>query len=289
MIINQTYPYITVTASISGSTMTVTKVVNGPIVLNGLIAGTGIPANVVISAGPSNGEAGMYTLSTYTQVSGFPVPQLIPANITLASSTLLATPWTLNCEQTIIAQYANSPILLQLINNMNAYIDPLAILFNFYSQIWNVMAAQGYGLDVWGRIVGVTRYFNNPTAPNWFNFRESGIGTPFGPAGSSPFFDGSALTSVYRLSDAQFLPLILVKALANISVCSAQVLNQLLQNLFGAGTVYTQDLGGMKMQMNFTALTQTNLAILINTKALPRPTGVMNYIYVGGVQYPVVY
>jgi hypothetical protein len=94
---------------------------------------------------------------------------------------------------------------------------------------------------------------------------------------------------VYRLSDAQFLPLILVKALANISVCSAQVLNQLLQNLFGAGVVYTQDLGGMKMQMNFTALTQTNLAILINTKTLPRPTGVMNYIYVGGVQYPVIY
>lgn len=289
MIINQAYPYITITASISGSTMTVTKVVNGPIVLNGLIAGTGIPANVVISAGPSNGEAGVYTLSTYTQVSGFPVPQLIPANITLASSTLLATPWTLNCEQTIIAQYANSPILLQLINNMNAYIDPSAILFNFYSQIWNVMTAQGYGLDAWGRIVGVTRYFNNPTAPVWFNFRESDIGTPFGPAGSSPFFDGSALTSVYRLSDAQFLPLILVKALANISLCSAQVLNQLLQNLFGAGVVYTQDLGGMKMQMNFTSLTQTNLAILINTKALPRPTGVMNYIYVGGVQYPVVY
>jgi hypothetical protein len=289
MIINQTYPYITVTASISGSTMTVTNVVNGPIVLNGLIAGTGIPANVVISAGPSSGEAGVYTLSTYTQVSGFPVPQLIPANITLASSTLLATPWTLNCEQTIIAQYANSPILLQLINNMNAYIDPSAILFNFYSQIWNVMTAQGYGLDVWGRIVGVTRYFNNPTAPSWFNFRESGVGTPFGPAGSAPFFNGSALTSVYRLSDAQFLPLILVKALSNISLCSAQVLNQLLQNLFGAGVVYTQDLGGMKMQMNFTTLTQTNLAILINTKALPRPTGVMNYIYVGGVQYPVVY
>src|SRR5579871_5512746 len=59
--------------------------------------------------------------------------------------------------QTIISQYANSPILTQLIANFDQYIDPTKNLDAFFDLIWNVDTAQGYGLDVWGRIVGVTR------------------------------------------------------------------------------------------------------------------------------------
>ncbi len=41
-------------------------------------------------------------------------------------------------------------------------IDPTADLNAFYDLVWNVATAQGWGLDVWGRIVGVTRNLNIP-------------------------------------------------------------------------------------------------------------------------------
>jgi len=189
----------------------------------------------------------------------------------------------INLEQTIQAQYANSPILLQLINNMNSYIDPSANLTNFYNQVQNVLTAQGYGLDVWGRIVGVSRTVPIPVSASSFNFRESGIGTPFGPGGSAPFYDGSKGTTLYRLSDAAFLTLILTKALANISFCSAPALNQMLQNLFGKGAAFCSDLGNMTMQITFNNLSRLDYYILINSKVLPRPTGVLAYLYNGYV------
>lgn len=189
----------------------------------------------------------------------------------------------INLEQTIQAQYANSPILLQLINNMNSYIDPWANLTNFYNQVQNVLTAQGYGLDVWGRIVGVSRTVPIPSGNSSFYFRESGVGTPFGPGGSAPFWDGSKGTTLYRLGDAAFLTLILTKALANISICSAPALNQMLQNLFGKGAAFCSDLGNMTMQITFTNLSLLDFYILVNSKVLPRPTGVLVYLYNGYV------
>ena len=52
---------------------------------------------------------------------------------------------------TIISQFANSPILTQLIANMDSYLDQTANLDAFYDLIFNVATAQGYGLDVWGK------------------------------------------------------------------------------------------------------------------------------------------
>ena len=189
----------------------------------------------------------------------------------------------IDVEQTILAQYANSPILLQLINNMNSYIDPTANLNNFYNQVQNVLTAQGYGLDVWGRIVGVSRTVPIPAGNNRFFFRESGVGTPFGPGGSGPLADGSTGTTLYRLGDTAFRTLVLTKALANISVASCPAINQMLQNLFGVGSAFCSDLGGMQMQITFTNLSLLDFYILINSKVLPRPCGVMAYLYNGYV------
>ena len=188
-------------------------------------------------------------------------------------------------SQTIISQYANSPVLLALIANMNAYVDPQANLWNFYNQIWNINSATGYGLDVWGRIVGVPRIINMPVQAfgpqNLFYFKESGVGTPFAPGGAAPFYGGSNINTTYRLSDAIYRMLILVKALANITVCSAPAYNQMVQNLFGPYSCFTSDLGSMAMQLNFVNLSQFNYYLLVNSHCLPRPAGVLIYCYNG--------
>jgi len=76
----------------------------------------------------------------------------------------------IDVEKTIISQYANSPIITQLINNFNQYIDQSANIENFLSYVWDVSTAQDFGLDIWGRIVGVSRNLTLPSTPDAFGY-----------------------------------------------------------------------------------------------------------------------
>lgn len=150
-----------------------------------------------------------------------------------------------NVEQTIISQYGNSPTLVQLIRNMNGYIDQSTNFANFYSFVWNVDTAQDWGLDIWGRIVDIGRAIE--------------VGG----------------TSV-ALDDQQYRLLILTKALVNISATTSPALNQVLQNMFaGRGRTYVNDLGGMAMRYVFEfALEPWELAVIESGNILPHPGGV---------------
>lgn len=180
-----------------------------------------------------------------------------------------------NVEQTIISQYGNSATITHLIQNMNQYIDPSADINNFYSNVWDITQAQGFGLDIWGRIVNISRSLNIANDPIYFGFNEALPGSY--PFGDKPFYDNSApATKVYLLGDDAYRKLILVKALANISATNASSINQLLQNLFaGRGRCYVNDLGNMSMRYTFEFLLSSyEFAIVTQSGALPRPSGV---------------
>jgi hypothetical protein len=178
-----------------------------------------------------------------------------------------------NVEQTIISQYGNSPVLNQLIQNMNAYLDPTADLDAFYDNIWDIETAVGYGLDVWGAIVGEGRQLLVPNT-EYFGFSQASLQ----PFGQEPFYSGPT-TGTYLLSDTAYRLLILVKALSNISDASVPSYNRLLQNLFaGRGRCYVVDLGNMQMQYTFEFYLQPfEQAILTQSGAFPRPCGVKAY------------
>lgn len=181
----------------------------------------------------------------------------------------------MNVEQTIISQYGTSATITQLVRNMDAYINPSADIDEFYNYVWNVATAQGFGLDIWGRIVGISRALIIPATPNYFGFSEAGASAfPFAEA---PFYDGTvAATQSYLLSDDAYRQLIMVKALANISATVAPAINQLLQNMFvGRGRCYANDSGNMQMRYVFEfTLTPSEFAIMTQSGALPRPAGV---------------
>ena len=150
-----------------------------------------------------------------------------------------------NVEQTIISQYGNSSTIGTLIQNMNAYIDPEADIWTFYSFVFNVETAQGFGLDIWGRIVGVNRdILANP---------------------------------VYVLDDDAFRSLILLKALSNISASNAPSINQLLTNwMTGRGRCYVTDPGGMQLIYVFEFTLQPfEIVILEQSGIFLRPAGVL--------------
>lgn len=180
-------------------------------------------------------------------------------------------------ERTIISQYSNAPILNQLIANLNDYIDPRINIQLFTNNLWNVLSAVGYGLDVWGRIVGVTRVVQIPTSPLFFGFLEA---LPFGAVGfgQGPFWNGTeALTQPYDLDDDQFRTLILAKALANICDGSIRMTNQILLGLFpGRGNCYVVDGENMTLTYRFSfSLTQVEYAIVTQSGVLPKPAGVL--------------
>lgn len=189
-----------------------------------------------------------------------------------------------NVEQTIISQYANSPTLVRLVQNMNQYIDQTANFQAFYDFVWNVNTAQGFGLDIWGRIVDVSRQLQVTNPQTNFGFSD-GV-NDFYPFGQQPFYSGPASTSTYTLSDEAYRTLILVKALANISATTSPALNQLLKNLFaGRGRCYVNDLGGMAMRYTFEFYLQPfESAILTQSGAFPHPAGVKVFI----LQVPVI-
>jgi hypothetical protein len=181
----------------------------------------------------------------------------------------------IDVERTLISQYANSPTITALVQGMNQHLDPRADFDTFYDYVWNVETAQGFGLDILGRIVDISRELQIADAVDYFGFNEALPGAH--SFNESPFYSGTpAATSTYSLADDAYRQLILVKALANISATTAPALNQLLQNMFaGRGRCYVNDLGGMQMRYTFEfELTPFEFAIMTQSGALPRPAGV---------------
>jgi len=187
----------------------------------------------------------------------------------------IGTPQPFDYHSTIISQYANSPILLKFIDDFSQCIDPTANIEDFFDLIWNVETAQGIGLDIWGRIVGVTRVI--PTVAELsFGFEEAGSLSADG-FGSAVFFSGSALTTNNSLSDSAFRLLILAKALSNITDCSITSINQIMMSLFpGRGDCHVVDNNDMTLTYVFAfTTTAVEKAVIQGSGALPRPTGVL--------------
>lgn len=204
--------------------------------------------------------------------------------------------------ETVISQYANSPIITALVTNFAEFIDQTQNFEMFYDLIMSVDTAVGYGLDVWGRIVGVNRIIKIYTTGPYFGFEEATDADGFNQA---QFYSGAPLTSNYVLDDAAYRNLILIKAMANITTCSIPVLNRMLMTLFphrGNAYVTENPHGGpwfgfeeatdaegfgqaeffngvalTRMAMTYTfdfGLSPVELSIVRTSGVLPKPTGV---------------
>jgi hypothetical protein len=155
-----------------------------------------------------------------------------------------------NWSQTLLSKFASSPILVSLISSFNAAMDPSANIAVFLQYIWDVRSAVGYGLDVWGAIVGVRRVI--PSTPP------------------------------VTLEDGDYRTLILVKAAVNIGNVTVPMLNKLLRQIFaGYGLVYVQD--NLNMTLTYVFLftpTVKQVALIEYSGAMPGPAGVLvNYVW----------
>jgi hypothetical protein len=185
-------------------------------------------------------------------------------------------------EATVLSQYANSPTISELICAFKEWFDPTANIQGFYNTIWNINSAVGFGLDIWGRILGVSRVIPIPGSSGAFGFANSDSPPDWQNFGGGPFFAGEISGGSYKLLDPAYLTLLLTKALANICTTTAPALNAIVQNLFpGQGRCYVLDPGGMRMTYVFEfPLSPIDYAILAYSGVLPHPAGVLTNVVV---------
>lgn len=184
-----------------------------------------------------------------------------------------------NVRDTILTQYAASPNIRNLIESFNTTMDMEEFTDEFLTAIWDVSTATGYGLDVWGKIVGVSRLLNVPQQATYFGFDEALISASDNspkPFNEAPFFEGLQLTSTVRLADDGYRKLIMAKAMANVTDCTIPTLNSALNYLFGdEGSAFVAVTGVMSMSYVFDFnLTPVEWAILLNSNAVAKPAGV---------------
>lgn len=147
--------------------------------------------------------------------------------------------------ETVQSQYAASPTIRALVESARVRLAPDADIALFYRSIFDIATAQGVGLDIWGRILGIGRSVAVEAARAYFGFEEA----DYDPFDVSPFWLRDGATERYTLSDEAYRELLLWKAMANIATADAAAVNRLLLLLFPGQDIVIHDWGNMSIEL----------------------------------------
>lgn len=194
---------------------------------------------------------------------------VLPVAASPVSSALPYDGKFFDVAQTVLSQYANSPVLRQLIAFLSDWFDPGERFDSFYHQIWNIDTAVGFGLDVWGRILGVGRVLQVPSG-DYIGFQQQPESKVFG---EGILWRGVGGSNNAVLADDAYRKLLMAKAALNITDASIPSINRILMILFGDG--YVRDNLDMTITYVFSMpLDPVSSAIILQSGVLPRPCGV---------------
>lgn len=208
----------------------------------------------------------------------------------------------------LIWQYCNAPNLAQIIENEFAFYNKnVRDFFNdWYNDVFNLLTANTFGLNVWANILGVKRpsvqavnggidkngifRFKNVDTGRWHSVWISGT-MPQLNIESSPLED--SIPRPNQLDDESFRRCLLAKLKLLHSNASIVDINDFLQSVLGEFSpetgwkknynVYIQDYYDMTMNIVFNKElpSAADLSIITNDDFSPRPMGVMmNYGFV---------
>lgn len=181
---------------------------------------------------------------------------------------------SIDALEPVISQYAASPRITSLLVRKAALLDPGKDLMLWYDSMFNPKTAQGIGLDIWGRIVGIGRMLRVINT-EFFGFSYSGLN----PMDQAPFWNDADAEGQFPLSDDAYRFLIFYKAMANIGQATTASLNAMLQLLFeenhGPGSCFVLETGPMEIKAVFLfELTSYEQSLLASYGRLGRPAGV---------------
>lgn len=192
----------------------------------------------------------------------------------------------LDIRETILSQYSSSPRLMALIFGLAEVLGTQKDLQTFYKNVFDIDTAKGVGLDIWGRIVGISRSAQMVTSIGvpYLGFEAKGVEAVKG-FNQAQFYKGKRKTKL-ALSDDAYRLYIKVKAAANITNGSLAELNALLAQLLPKCKVSLTRIAPMHLKLTCSGpLKDYQKNMLLLGDLPPIPSGVKLDIVINGAQY----
>lgn len=181
-------------------------------------------------------------------------------------------------NETIQSQYGDSPHIKGVIQNYYSYLDPKSDIDLIYDKMINIYTAEGYGLDVWGRIVGISREF--VAVDDQFDYLGFD-NTPYNmdrieTFNNAPFY--KMVNGKVQLQDDAYRTYILIKALINISNVSLNSLNYIFTQLFKEADIKVLHVNTMILRLLVMGkITEAQIGAIRNIQWLPAGVGLQFY------------
>ena len=181
--------------------------------------------------------------------------------------------------ETVQSQYATSKRMRAVIDAFWQAINPKADIDLLYRKLVNPRTAEGYGLDVWGRIVAIGRSFlavDDDTPYFGFDPPEGVKNERLNSFGNAPFY--KTIYGKVELADPMFRTYVFLKALINIGDSSLASLNQAVKLLFPDADIQILHTGTMVLRvLILSPLSESDKAALDNLPWLPAGVGLEIY------------
>ena len=186
---------------------------------------------------------------------------------------------TWDIAETVQSQYATSKRMRAVIDAFWRAINPKSDIDLLYKKLVNPRTAEGWGLDIWGRIVAIGRsYLAVEDDTPYFGFDPPGdiVNPRLDNFGNAPFY--KQVLGKVRLGDTAFRTYVFLKALINISNSSLASLNRMVKLLFPDAEIQVLHTGTMVLRiLILSALSSSDKAALDNLPWLPAGVGLEMY------------
>ena len=186
---------------------------------------------------------------------------------------------TWDIAETVQSQYATSKRMRAVIDAFWQAINPKSDIDLLYKKLINPRTAEGWGLDIWGRIVAIGRSYlavEDDTPYFGFDPPEGVKNERLNSFGNAPFY--KQVMGKVRLADTMYRTYVFLKALINISNSSLASLNQAVKLLFPDADIQILHTGTMVLRvLVLSPLSESDKAALDNLSWIPAGVGLEMY------------
>ena len=186
---------------------------------------------------------------------------------------------TWDIAETVQSQYATSKRMRAVIDAFWQAINPKSDIDLLYRKLVNPRTAEGWGLDIWGRIVAIGRSYlavEDDTPYFGFDPPEGVKNERLNSFGNAPFY--KQIMGKVRLADTMFRTYVFLKALINISNSSLASLNQAVKLLFPDADIQILHTGTMVLRvLVLSPMSESDKAALDNLSWIPAGVGLEMY------------
>ena len=186
---------------------------------------------------------------------------------------------TWDIAETVQSQYATSKRMRAVVDAFWQAINPKSDIDLLYKKLVNPRTAEGWGLDIWGRIVAIGRSYlavEDDTPYFGFDPPEGVKNERLNSFGNAPFY--KQIMGKVRLADTMYRTYVFLKALINISNSSLASLNQAVKLLFPDADIQILHTGTMVLRvLVLSPLSESDKAALDNLSWIPAGVGLEMY------------